>query len=286
MSQTDPQSQDQYIIAFSPNKLLLAVCSLLMLMVLSVMLGIRIERFQHRENVSLEARANIRSAPPAPAATLATAAAPTPIPATAAAKQALAAQAKPKTTRVGAKPAVAKAATSKVARATTTPKPKAAPSRPAVNPIPAVQRTLAAKPKPAAPAPTRTIKAEDLPDTIPPTPILLTKAAAPRVVAPRRAQPTAARTARTMSTSRAAATAHRKYVVQVVSSRNRAQADTRARLLAGLGIPAFVESADLGKKGVWHRVLAGTFGSKTEATAVLAKLKTDPQFASSFVRPY
>ena len=257
MNETDPRTQDQFTLTFTSNKLLLAICSLLMLMVLSVMLGIRIERFQQRQSTVLETRAGMLEAAPAAEPVEAE-----PVDPNVAATAAAVATLKPAT-----KPAAPKPATVKRAR-TRAPKPAAT--------------TIAkAAPKPARPAPTR-MSTENLSNTVPPpSPILLTKAASiPRL--PARPKPTAARTAPTgMSASRA-----RKFVVQVVSSRDRNQADLRARLLSVQGIPAFVESADLGNKGVWHRVLAGTFASKTEAKAILAKLQTDPQFSASFVRPY
>ncbi len=249
MNENDPRSQDQFTLTFTSNRLLLAICSLLLLMVLSVMLGIRIERFQQEHSAVLAARTSVlEPAPPA-----------APLPAAGA------------TPTGSAKPAAAKTT---VAR-------RLAPVKPAaVKPATAKPAASTPAPKPAAPAP---IRAEDLSDTVPPpTPILLTQAAAPRL----RAQPSKPTAPTRNPATRVTASRAKKYVVQVVSSRNRKQADLRARLLAVQGVPAFVESADLGAKGVWHRVLAGTFASKTEAKAALAKLQTDPQFSASFVRPY
>lgn len=238
MNENDPRARDQYTVTFSSNRLLLAVCSLLLLMVLCTMLGIRIERFQQRQALILEARAGLEPALPP--------------------------------TLVAAPPAAPVRPTVVEHR---TPIRQSASTKPS--------RLVDLPPQTSAPAakPARTISAADLPDTIPaPTPILLAKAAEPAPAAkPKPAAAPAATPAAAPSSG---------FVVQVASSRDRDLANQRAHLLNGQGVPAFVESADLGSKGVWYRVLAGTFRSKTEANAILAKLQTSPQFEASFVRTY
>ena len=76
------------------------------------------------------------------------------------------------------------------------------------------------------------------------------------------------------------------YAIQVASLKDQKWASEQAGQLSRRGIPVFIESADLGKDGVWYRVLAGTFASEAEAQRVLATLRRDPQFAASFVRAY
>ena len=55
------------------------------------------------------------------------------------------------------------------------------------------------------------------------------------------------------------------YVVQVASFRTSEDATKMASRLKTYGLTAFVEKADLGEKGVWHRVLSGPFPSRENA---------------------
>lgn len=240
MSPIDPRDPDQYTISLSSNKLLLTICSVLLLMVLSMMLGIRIERHQQREARELAAR-GLMSGQAADAAA------------------------------IGEEPTMMPPAP---ARAPDEPGPRRmvmAGAEPAV---------VSAEPVPVKPA----IRAEDLSDTVPPppTPALLAQASAAPAPAPK----PAATPKQPAPKAAAKAADGDRYVIQVASTRDRARATEGAQLLGTHGITAFVESADLGKQGVWYRVLAGEFGSKAEATAVQARLKQDPRFESSFVRSY
>lgn len=256
MSPIDAQGHDQYTITLSANRLLLTISSVLLLMVLSVMLGIRIERHQIDEGTQLQARAGILDGQP-DGEGLRPSASPGPAPAM-----------MPLAPAQAPTPAI-------TAHTAPAPRPALAPAKIAKAPVKIAK----------APAQTQTIRAEDLPDTVPPpTPLLLAKATAPRpIVAKRAPKPAATPIARRTTRPKTGAKA---YVVQIASSRDRNMATTRARLLKRQGLAAFVESADLGTQGVWYRVLTGTYSSKSEATAVLARIQQDPRNGSSFVRSY
>jgi len=55
------------------------------------------------------------------------------------------------------------------------------------------------------------------------------------------------------------------FVVQVASFRTSADAAKLAGRLKTYGLTIFVERADLGEKGIWHRVLSGPFPSRENA---------------------
>lgn len=55
------------------------------------------------------------------------------------------------------------------------------------------------------------------------------------------------------------------WVVQVFSSRSAADAGMLRDKLGGKGYPAFITEADLGKKGIWYRVLFGPYADKAAA---------------------
>jgi len=55
------------------------------------------------------------------------------------------------------------------------------------------------------------------------------------------------------------------FVVQVASFRTGEDAAKLAGRLKTYGLTVFVETADLGEKGVWHRVLSGPFPSRENA---------------------
>jgi DedD protein len=50
------------------------------------------------------------------------------------------------------------------------------------------------------------------------------------------------------------------------------------------GYAAFVEQADLGAKGVWHRVYAGPFSTRQDADRAVAALKADRIASAPLVR--
>lgn len=63
------------------------------------------------------------------------------------------------------------------------------------------------------------------------------------------------------------------FVVQIASFRTAEDAQKLRKRLIGMKIDAFVEKADLGEKGVWHRVLAGPYAERASADQIAAQLK-------------
>lgn len=63
------------------------------------------------------------------------------------------------------------------------------------------------------------------------------------------------------------------YYVQVASFRDEERARKLAERLKGRGYPAKVVSKVIMNRGVWHRVLMGPFGNKTEANEKVAAIK-------------
>lgn len=64
-----------------------------------------------------------------------------------------------------------------------------------------------------------------------------------------------------------------RYVVQVASYRTREDAQKLMKRLEGYRLKPFVETADLGQKGVWQRVFAGPFPSRESADQAVLLLK-------------
>ncbi|MBW2503379.1 MAG: SPOR domain-containing protein [Deltaproteobacteria bacterium] len=73
------------------------------------------------------------------------------------------------------------------------------------------------------------------------------------------------------------------FVVQVASFQNLQDAKKLETRLLKLDLPAFVERADLGNKGIWHRVLAGPYEDEKAAIQIAASLKNE-QKLSALVR--
>ncbi len=69
------------------------------------------------------------------------------------------------------------------------------------------------------------------------------------------------------------------FVVQIASFRTSEDAGKLARRLKSHKLATFIESADLGKKGVWHRVLAGPYKSRKNADQAAAFLKEKERFS-------
>ncbi len=65
----------------------------------------------------------------------------------------------------------------------------------------------------------------------------------------------------------------RYYTVQVSSHKKPADAERDAGRWTSLGYPAEVVAKDLGAKGLWHRVVMGTFGRAADAEALAASLR-------------
>jgi cell division protein FtsN len=73
------------------------------------------------------------------------------------------------------------------------------------------------------------------------------------------------------------------FVVQVASFRTREDAGKLADHLKVYQLNTFVESADLGAKGVWYRVLTGPYASRESADQA-AKLLQEKERLSALVR--
>ncbi len=73
------------------------------------------------------------------------------------------------------------------------------------------------------------------------------------------------------------------YVVQIASFRTDEDANKLAQRLKKYKLTTFTERADLGEKGVWHRVLAGPFASRQTADQAAGLLK-EKERLSSLVR--
>lgn len=69
------------------------------------------------------------------------------------------------------------------------------------------------------------------------------------------------------------AAAKGKFVVQVASFKDAAAANSMLKKLSGKGYVLFVEPADLGAKGVWHRVYAGPYAGREVADRVASQLR-------------
>lgn len=63
------------------------------------------------------------------------------------------------------------------------------------------------------------------------------------------------------------------YVVQLASFKDSTAARKLQKKLDAKGYRLFVEAADLGNKGVWHRVFAGPFADRTTADQVAGQLQ-------------
>jgi cell division septation protein DedD len=79
------------------------------------------------------------------------------------------------------------------------------------------------------------------------------------------------------------ATAEASFVVQIASFRTGEDAKGLAARLKLYKLPTFVETADLGDKGVWYRVLAGPYSSREGADTVAVLLK-EKERLSALVR--
>jgi len=79
------------------------------------------------------------------------------------------------------------------------------------------------------------------------------------------------------------ASADGSFVVQIASFRTGEDARGLAARLKRYKLSTFVETADLGSKGVWHRVLAGPYKSRENADRAAALLK-EKERLSALVR--
>jgi cell division septation protein DedD len=73
------------------------------------------------------------------------------------------------------------------------------------------------------------------------------------------------------------------FLVQVASFRTAEDAEKLASRLQNYGLHTYIEQADLGQKGTWHRVLSGPFDSREKADQT-AQLLRDKERISALVR--
>ncbi len=69
------------------------------------------------------------------------------------------------------------------------------------------------------------------------------------------------------------------YVVQAASFKTQDDARSLRERLEKKGYVAFLQEADLGEKGVWHRVLVGPFTDHAQAGEVVARLKAEEKLS-------
>ncbi len=74
------------------------------------------------------------------------------------------------------------------------------------------------------------------------------------------------------------------FAIQISSSQDKTQAGRQVEDLKRKGFSAYVEEIDIPKKGRFYRVLIGPYESEAAAAPILAKLKKDASFADSYVR--
>lgn len=73
------------------------------------------------------------------------------------------------------------------------------------------------------------------------------------------------------------------FVVQVASFRTSEDAKKLASRIEGYNLSTFIESADLGEKGLWYRVLAGPYANRGNAVQAAGLLK-EKERLSALVR--
>ncbi len=76
------------------------------------------------------------------------------------------------------------------------------------------------------------------------------------------------------------ASAQGAYVVQVASFKDSSDAAGLSGKLAAKGYQSFTQQADLGAKGVWHRVMVGPFADSQAAGQVVERLKAQEKLSA------
>jgi DedD protein len=82
----------------------------------------------------------------------------------------------------------------------------------------------------------------------------------------------------------AAAAAEGAYVVQAASFRQSTDARALQERLAGKGYAAYVQSADLGEKGIWHRVYIGPINTPAEGERIAHRLLQEEKLTALIKR--
>ena len=288
MSDKSFPSGKPYVYAFSSGRLVLLVCVVLALMAFSLMLGIRIERYQGASSSVAVRKAAIRppvqmpaeppkavaeteapipanvaseteTTPPAPAATTAetaepSKALPSPEPA-----------APGKTPTEAAVPAPAKVAPKQETPAAPQ-KPIATPAKPEAKPTSAAQPAAApalpvAQPKPKASEPIHQPKPA--------------AEVAPPAAPVKKPEPLA---------SSQKETSKSRFAVQISASQDKSIANSQADQLKKKGFTAYIEEIDVAGKGRFYRVLVGPFRTEAEAGQIRGQIAKDSSFAECYVR--
>jgi cell division septation protein DedD len=125
------------------------------------------------------------------------------------------------------------------------------------------------------PEPPAAAAAEPAPET-PPAAATQPAVAKPEAAKPSATPPAPAKPAAAPPKATAAGGA---FVVQVAAFRTAADARAMQTRLAGKGYAAYTQEANLGEKGVWHRVYVGPYGSAEAAAAAVGRLKSEERLS-------
>ncbi|MGE0444162.1 MAG: SPOR domain-containing protein [Vicinamibacterales bacterium] len=114
------------------------------------------------------------------------------------------------------------------------------------------------------------------PAAVPPPPPAVERAPVPTPAPTRAAAPAAAPAPAAAAASIGSEPPGNGFVVQVAATRERSEADTIARRLAGKGYPAFVTTPPSGPR--MFRVRVGKYDNRREAEAIADRLQREEQF--------
>ncbi len=249
-----------FVYAFSSGRLVLLVCMVIGLMAFSLMLGIRIERYQRASGEVAVHQVTIRppvEAPVEPPKALAETE--TPAPATVPSEAAPAPPAPTPTVPETAEPSEAApapepAAPAKAATETPVTVPAKSPSKQQMHPA-VPQKSLAApaksetKPSPAA-------KPAAAPPTKKPEPIASSKKEVSKT----------------------------RFAVQISASQDKETSNSQAEQLKKKGFTTYIEEINVPGKGRFYRVLVGPFPTEAEAGKIRSQIAKDSSFAGCYVR--
>lgn len=238
-----------HVYAFSTKRLVLLASVVLLLVAFSLMLGIRIERYQQSAGVVPPRTVQI------------------PDPQPAAEGAAVGSATKP---HVSATPkATAVAPAKKEAKAQ--PPPSAAPkieAKPTPAPKPVAQPKPKPKPKPAPKPEPKKVEPVKEPEPVKKAP------------EPKPAQQTSEPA--TSTPKKEAPRGH--YSIQLESSQDKTKATMQVELLKSKGYAAYLETVDLKDRGRFYRIMVGPFQTKEKAKEIQRSLAKDSRFTDSLIR--
>ncbi len=279
-----------YVYAFSSGRLVLLVCMVLALMAFSLMLGIRIERYQEgsgriavrnaklRPTVQTPAepsKASAEAEVPASPSILSGPETPLPGPISTATETAEPSKSPLASEPVAPEKAVAEAPAPPPVKASPKPETPAAP-----------QKAIAASPKPEA-KPTSTAQSAAAAVAASPAAQPKPKAAVP-VQQPKPAAEVAvsaapAKKPETTTISQKEGSKGR-FAVQISASQDKSIANSQAEQLKRKGFTTYIEQTEVPGKGRFYRVLVGPFPTEVEAGQVRGQIVKDSSFAGCYVR--